>query len=106
MKEFEKMDKYSKDYIATLFTTWLNPYTHEVIIKVLARRDEILNNEFAMNLLKELDKREFEESHDFRRSIENMLDSYESFSEFDPHNHPLTHAGSYRDILYDMYIKN
>lgn len=105
MKEFEKMDKYEKDYIETLFVNWLKYYTHEVICSVLKKRDEIINNEFAMNLLKELDSREFEERHEFKRNISNMLNDFETFSQYDPHNHALTHAGSYRDILYDMYIR-
>lgn len=30
---------------------------------------------------------------------------FETFKQYDPHNHPLTHSHSYRDILHDVYIK-
>ena len=106
MKKYEEMNTPESKEVTQVFVTWLKPYTHEVIVRVLAKRDEILNNEFAMNLLKELKERTEKEYKDFEHNIDNMLYNFEAFSEFNPHNHPLTHAGSYRDILYDMYIKN
>lgn len=95
-----------KKEIAALFTTWLKHYTHEVIVKVMERREEILANEFTMNLLRELKAREDKEHQEFINSMRFMLGNFDDAKEYDPHNHPLTHAGSYRDILYDMYIKD
>jgi hypothetical protein len=106
MKKFEEMGMMERQEIEGLMANWLRHYTHEVIVKVLARADEIINNDFVMNLLKELKKREEEERKDFQSSISFLLRDYESHKEYDPHNHPLSHAGSYRDILYDMYIKD
>jgi hypothetical protein len=74
-------------------------------MKVLAQRDEIINNEYVMKLLKELNEREAEEYESFSHSIGCILRDYDTFSKYDPHNHPLEHAGSYRDVLYDMFIK-
>ena len=99
------MDFTEREKIIDLFTTWLRPYTHEAILKVLKRRDEIINNEFAMKLLDELHARSVKEAHDFRFSIDCLLDDFDGFAEFDPHNHAISHAGSYRDVLYDMYIR-
>ncbi len=106
MKKFENLEYNEKKEIAKLFSTWLGSYTHEVIVKVLAKRDEILNNDFAMNLLKELQKRTEEERKDFEKSIGFMMSDFDGFSKYDPHNHALSHAKSYRDVLYDMYIKD
>lgn len=88
-----------------LFSNWLKDYTHDVIIRVMENANTILENEFAMNLLRELYEREKEENNDFKRSIIMLFRDYEGFKDFDPHNHPITHSGSYRDILYDMFIR-
>ena len=93
-----------RNEIVLLFSNWLRPYTHEVIVKVLDRTDEIINNEFAMKLLKELKERE-EELILFNDSIDSLMIDFETFKQYDPHTYSLTHSKSYRDILYDMYIK-
>ena len=105
MKSYNEMTIPERDEIVLLFSNWLSYYTKEVINKVLEKKDEIINNEFAMNLLKELKEREQREKIDFCESIACLLDEYDDFKEYDPHNRPLSHANSYRDVLYDMYIK-
>ena len=104
MKKFEELEFEKKNEITLLFANWLKDYTHEVIVDVISRRDEIINNEFAMNMLKELKDREEKEEKDFAFSIGNLLNEFDTFKVYNPHNHALTHAGSYRDILRDMYI--
>ena len=106
MKKFESMEHSEKNEVTKLFADWLRPYTHEVIVKVIAKRDEIISNDFAMGLMKELQKREAEERVAFDRSIDFMMIDFEGFSKFDPHNNALSHAKSYRDVLYDMYIRD
>ena len=105
MKKFEYLEWNEQNEIANLFANWLKNYTHEVICKVLVNRDEIINNDFVMNLLKELAIREKAEAEEFSVSMRYPLKAFDNHKEFDPHNHALIHAGSYRDILYDMYIK-
>ena len=105
MKRFEELNYEERQEIAELFATWLNQYTHEVITKVMTKSEEIINNEFAMNLLKELKVRTDKEREDLRYSMYNLLGAFDTFKEYNPHSHPLTHANSYRDILYDMYIR-
>ena len=100
----ENLDK--KHDIIRWIANWLKPYTQAVINRVLVKRDEILSNDVALNLLKELYERETKETKDFEFSIEFLLDDFEKFSEYDPHNHCLTHSGSYRDILYDWFISD
>lgn len=104
MKKYAEMDYKEKKEIAELFGYWLKGYTQEVIISVIVKADEIIANDFAMNLLRELKQRGEEESKDFTRSIESLLDNFDTYREYDPNNHPVTHAKSYRDILRDMYI--
>ena len=104
-KKFDELNYTEQHDIARLFTCWLHPYTHEVVVRVLARRDEILANDSAMSMLKELYQREQDEVKDELNSIRCLLENFETFKEYDIHNHPLTHSGSYRDILYDLYIR-
>lgn len=106
MKDFNKdYTREGQNEIVELFAYWLSQYTKEVIDKVMAKRNEIISNDFAIGMLKELKTRGDKEKEDFAHSIGSMFYDYETFSQYDPHNHPLTHAGSYRDVLYDMYIK-
>lgn len=88
-----------------MFANWLKDYTAPVITKVMEKKDNILSNEFAMTLLKELMEREEKEAQEFVISIRDFMNDYETFKEYDPHSHVLTHSRSYRYILYDMYIK-
>ena len=104
--KFEDMNYENQKYFVELFANWLNTYTHEVIVKVMEQKDEIINNEFAVMMLEELNEREKSEYKDFTCSIEMLLRDFDGFAEFDPHNHALSHAKSYRDVLHDMYIKN
>lgn len=105
MKKIKDLSYEERKEITALLANWLKNYTHEVIVIVMERREEIINNEFAMNLLRELKKREEEEMKDFESSITSLLGCFDDFKKYNPHNHPLTHAGSYRDILYDMFIR-
>lgn len=91
-----------QEILATKLQCWLGTYTQEVIERVMARMDEILNNDFAMNLINELYERTEKERKDEISTIMFSL-GHEVGT---VHNHPLTHAQSYRDILYDMYIRN
>jgi hypothetical protein len=106
MKKFVDLDFKEQKEVAALFANWLSYYTHEVIVKVLAKRDEILENDFAMGLIKELKIRSDKERKEFELSIEFMMKDFDGFSKYDPHNHALEHSKSYRDVLYDMYIKD
>lgn len=105
MKKFDKLSYDEKAEVVSWFSNWLKNYTHEVIIKVLERKDEILANDFAMNLMKELFERETKENKDFSYSIDSLMNHFETFKEYNPHNHPVTHSDSYRNVLYDMYIR-
>ena len=102
---FKELNRIEQDEIAELFSNWLSHYAQHVVIAVMEKAEDIINNEFAMKLLKELYDRKNHEREDFKQSIENLFTHFDAFKEYDPHNHPLEHAGSYRDILYDMFIR-
>ena len=100
----EIKDRNQRDEIVLLFSNWLKCYSQQVIVQVIARTDEIINNEFAMKLLRELKAREDKETYDFANSIGSLMIDFDDLKDYNPHNLPLTHANSYREVLYDMYI--
>jgi hypothetical protein len=67
--------------------------------------EDIINNDFARRLLDELYTRTLKEREEEIRHIEYAL-GYADGEIEGFHNHPLEHSKSYRDILYDMYIRN
>ena len=104
-KKFEELKLEERNEIAALFANWLNMYTDAVIKKVIARTDEIINNEMVMHLLRELKARDEKEYSEFTDNIRFLMQDFDSFCEYDTKRTCLTHANSYRDVLYDMYIR-
>jgi hypothetical protein len=104
MNKWEDLSYTEQCEVAELFTNWLKPYTQQVVNRVARQANEILENDHAMTLIRELYKREAKEQKDFESHLKYLLDDYKGFAKFSPHNHATTHAKSYRDILYDMYI--
>lgn len=84
---------------------WLGTYVNGIVIKVMAKFDEIQNNEFAVKMIKELYVRTLKEKEDEVRSFEGLMRDFNGYKDFNIYSHSLEHASSYRDILYDMFIK-
>ena len=104
-KTIKDMNFQERKEISELLANWLKPYTHEVIVKVMAKREEIINNEFTMMLLKQLKEREAQENKAFLDNIIGLFGAYESYKDYNTHSHA-EHSQSYRDVLYDMYIRD
>lgn len=105
-KKFDNLKTAEQLNLAARFEVWLGRYTQEVINKVIARLDEILENEFAMKLINELYEREEKERAARTSSLRLLMIDYDLFKDSDIHSNCLTHSNSYRDVLYDMYIKD
>lgn len=106
MKNFEEMTLLEREHILELVSNWLKDYSTSVIISVMGKIEEILADDFVLDMLEELYKREIDERKEFTHSIEMLMRDYYTFAKYDPHAHPMTHSNSYRDILYDRYIHN
>lgn len=102
--KYNELSREEQKKVATYFSTWLKDYTHEVIVRVMEKADEIISDPFAMELLKELHERSEKESKEFADSIGYLLSDFDTFKQYDPHNAPLTHSSAYRHILHDRYI--
>lgn len=108
MIEMKKLNWNESEEFADLLYVWLHQYTEEVVARVYPKFGEIYENEFAMHLLKELKIRTEKEQKDEKTTFLYMVrDAVEKKEESDCsiHCHPLEHSGSYRDVLYDMYIR-
>ena len=111
LNEFKDYSNYEElEHLANLLENWLSMYTESVIAKVMPRVNEILASEMAVNFLEELYEREQKEKQDRRYSMKYILERLAQGMETDSHienfhNHCITHSKSYRDILYDMYIR-
>ena len=54
MKEFKEIELKERKLIGKYIANWLKNYTQEVILRKKKKREEIINNEFTIYLLKEL----------------------------------------------------
>ncbi len=106
VKEYrENTSLKEQEEFARKLQTWLAPYTDEVYVRVIKQMDDILNNEFALNLINELHEREQKEKEEEVRTILFSLGHDADIEKYGIHNHCLSHSNSYRDVLYDMFIR-
>ena len=102
MKKFEDMTLNEQKDLTEILWSWLDYYTDEVINNVIPKVNDIINNEAAMFMLKELYLRDREETIDYRESLHRCLRNG-AVSDF-RRIKSITHSQSYRDVLADMYI--
>ena len=108
MKEWmENHDYQEQKELAEMLESWLGMYTQDVFNHVMDQMDEIINNESSIRLIRELHERmEAEKVRRVEQMYFNMKEFEEKERETHPiHLNPLTHSESYRDVLYDLYIK-
>lgn len=108
MKKIEDYTLEEQKELSELLETWLCYYTPEIIKKAMANINEIVSNENAMYLLRELNVRTKKERQKRKDCFKNYLFLFKDndLSHLDLiHCNPLEHASSYRDVLFDMFIK-
>lgn len=74
-------------------------YVHEVRVAVLENIATIAKDATLASLLREYASRKQAEAEEYRRDLENAV---RYGREFRPSNNCLTHASSYRDVIYDL----
>ena len=112
-KKLAEMDWKEHEELAALLEPWLGQYRKEIIDHAINQMDDILANDTAMMMIRELGIRAEKERKDRKQSIlfafrniaENDMDGYKIHMEA-IHNHCLEHSESYRNVLYDMYLSN
>lgn len=92
-----------KQQFAEELNTWLGYYTDEVIEKVMSKIDLIIADKQSRTMIRELHTRTAQEE-------ESMVGSFRwALGGTSPRlwrHSALTHAKSYRDVLYDLWIKD
>lgn len=107
---FNKLPEEQKGQFAKELYCWLEMYTNEVSAYIFENKlDEIVNNDMSLQLLHELYQRTRIESDKnlsamlFKLRFPNIAEK----EKFELHqNHILTRADSFRDVLYELYIKD
>lgn len=101
-------DEFRKDFFKDL-AYFLKSYNNEVINKVIKKIGFIIENEHIRHLLHELRIRGEKEYNEFSNNlfwrVGEYLDDSNYDMSYDLQSHPLEHASSYRDVLYDLLIK-
>lgn len=103
MEKYKEMNYAEQMEITEILWSWLKDYTDEVINFILTEKiDEILNSDSSMHLLRELHERQQKETKDHISSLRFGIEYGNKFERLDV----LYHSKSYRDILWDLYIKD
>ena len=103
MKKFNEMTAKEQAHIEELMLNWLRTYTNECIKRVINRIDEIINNQIVIQMLEELYKEARKNDEWFNRRLKSALFNINSI---DDEYHPRWNdATSYREVLYNLFIK-
>lgn len=89
--------------LAKKLNTWLGIYTYEVRKYALSQIDKILSDPTALYLLDELYTRTEKEE---KEATDNFYWFLGYSQEYRKHCDVLTHSKSYRDVLYDKFLKD
>ena len=104
-----KNDKFREELVLDI-AYFCKPYVSELCDIVVSQIEFILENPGIQHLLRQLRIRGEQEQKEFNNKIGwriyEVIRQEITESEYDIHNCCMTHAGSYRDVLYDILIKN
>lgn len=93
-----------KDYAIKIIANWLKTYSNAVVVKVMEKYEQIINDKTTYNILSKLYEEENKEHEIFIQDIEYMV----TFGIDDETKDTLRigeHSRSYRKLLYDLYIR-
>lgn len=104
----EKFNKHDEEFLLDL-SNFCRIYINDVVNTVVKKLPYILENKMILDFLHELRVREEQENLDVQRNIKFKIDEFLEYgyikNDFDIHIHSTSHANSYRDILYDLLIR-
>ena len=94
----------NKDYTIKIVANWLNNYSNDVVVKVMEKYEQIINDKTTYTMLSKLYEEENKEEETFIHDIEYMI----KFGIKDETKDMLRlgeYSSSYREVLYDLYIR-
>ena len=94
----------NEDYAIKIVANWLKNYSNDVVVKVMEKYEQIINDKTTYTMLSKLYKEENKEEETFIHDIEYMV----KFGITDETKDMLRigeYSRSYREVLYDLYIR-
>lgn len=98
------MENNNKEYNAKIVANWLKNYSNNVVVEVMKKYDEFINDKTTYTLLVKLFELENKEDNSFIIDIKNMIE-YGVKNETIDCIRISEYSNSYRDVLYDLYIR-
>ena len=94
----------NKDYEIKIVANWLKYYSNEVVVKVMEKYEQIINDKTTYTILSKLYVEENKEEKTFIHDIEYMV-KYGIEEDTLDMLRISEHSQSYREVLYDLYIR-
>ena len=94
----------NKDYSIKIVANWLKDYNNDVVVRVMEKYEQIINDETTYTMLSKLYEEENKEEETFIHDIEYMV-KYGIKDETKDMLRLGEYSRSYRDVLYDLYIR-
>ena len=94
----------NKEYAIKIVANWLKNYSSEVVVRVMKNYDTIINDKTTYALLSKLYEKENKEEVAFISDIRNIVE-YGVKDETLDMLRIGEYSHSYRDVLYDLYIR-
>lgn len=94
----------NKDYEIKIVANWLKEYTNEVVVKVMEKYENIINDKTTYIMLSKLYEKENKQEAEFISDIKNIV-KYGVKDETKDMLRLGETSRSYRDVLYDLYIR-
>ena len=94
----------NKDYTIKIVANWLKDYNNDVVVRVMEKYEQIINDETTYTLLSKVYEEENKEEETFIHDIEYIV-KYGIKDETKDMLRLGEYSRSYRDVLYDLYIR-
>ena len=92
------------DYAIKIMANWLKNYSNDIVVKVMEKYEQIINDKTTYTILSKLYEEENKEEEIFIQDIEYMV-KYEITEESKDMLRIGEYSRSYRKVLYDLYIR-
>lgn len=94
----------NKDYEIKIVANWLKHYSNEVVVRVMEKYEQIINDKTTYTMLSKLYEEENKEEETFIHDIEYMV-KFGIKDETKDMLRLVEWSRSYREVLYDLYIR-
>lgn len=94
----------NKDYSIKIVANWLKLYSNDVVVRVMEKYEQIINDKTTYTMLSKLYEQENKEEETFIHDIEYMV-KYGIKDETKDMLRLAEWSRSYREVLYDLYIR-